>query len=540
MKIDLKYCAFLCFVLLQGLSDAEAVVRLPAVIGDHMVIQCNMQDSIWGWADADEQVSVYLGRQQKATRAGADGRWRIFLDPIQPGGPFEMRIAGKNSITLHDVLVGEVWVASGQSNMWWPVRFSANAQNETAEANYPNIRLFTVKQAVSDEVLDNVDGEWTAVTPATVPDFSAVAYYFGREIHQHFRVPVGLMNSSWGATPAEAWTSRSALESNLALQPILWNWQKVLLAYPYGWERYQKQLADWKNALAAAKAQGKPAPHRPFPPLGSGHFHTFDPLPDAQNQWTPSGLFNAMIAPLTRFSIRGVIWYQGESNAEPYRALEYRTLFQTLISDWRHAWNEGPVPFLFVQLSNFREQTSLGLYAQPNPLESAWAELRESQAAALALPNTGMVVTIDIGDPANIHPKNKQEVGRRLSSFARTVAYGENVLATGPIYCGVIAEGDRIRVRFDHVGGGLVAKAGALGGFVIAGRDRNFVEADARIEGNAVLVRSPRVPQPVSVRYAWADDPEATLFSREGLPASPFRTDEWSEPGRTSAMVYSH
>jgi sialate O-acetylesterase len=345
----MRYCAFLSFILLQGLFDAQAVVRIPAVIGDHMVIECNMHDSIWGWADPGEQVAVSLGNQEKTTRAGADGQWRIFLDPMSAGGPFEMRIAGKNSITLHDVLVGEVWVASGQSNMWWPVRFAANPQNEIAQANYPKIRLFSVKQTVSDEALDNVDGKWTTVTPATIADFSAVAYYFGREIHQHFGVPVGLIDSSWGATPAEAWTSRPALEANLALQPILWNWKKALLAYPYAWERYQRQLRDWKEQSSEAKANGKTEPHRPFPPLGSGHFHTFDPLPDAQNQWTPSGLFNAMIAPLTRFSIRGVIWYQGESNAEPYRALEYRTLFQTLISDWRRAWNEGPFPFLLLQ-----------------------------------------------------------------------------------------------------------------------------------------------------------------------------------------------
>src|SRR5712692_9464308 len=230
---------FVSFILLQGLFQLQAAVRLPSLIGDHMVIQRNLQVSIWGWADPGEQVTVSFRNQQKATTAGADGQWDVFLDPMQAGGPFEMRIAGKNSVTLGDVLVGEVWIASGQSNMWWPVRLAANPQKEIAEANYPQVRLFTVKQTVSDKGLEDVDGKWTAVSPATIVDFSAVGYYFGREIHRHLKVPVGLISSSWGATPAEAWTSRSVLEADLALQPILWNWKRILLEYPYAMDRYQ-------------------------------------------------------------------------------------------------------------------------------------------------------------------------------------------------------------------------------------------------------------------------------------------------------------
>jgi sialate O-acetylesterase len=362
-----------------------------------------------------------------------------------------------------------------------------------------------------------------------VPDFSAVGYYFARELYRRLKVPIGVIDSSWGATPAEAWTSRSALEADLSLQPILWNWKKILLEYPHAMDKYRKQLHDWENQAAKAKTLGEAEPHRPFPPLGSGHFNTFDTHYDAQNQWTPSGLFNAMIAPLTPFSIRGAIWYQGETNAEPYRALEYRRLFQATISDWRRAWDQGPFPFLFVQLANFRDQESIGLYGQSNSSESPWALLRESQMMALALPNTAMVVAIDIGDATDIHPKNKQEVGRRLSLQARCLAYGEAVVSSGPIYRGLMLEGDRIRVRFDNAGTGLIAKGGTLQGITIAGRDRKFVRAEARVEGNTVVVWSAEVPHPLAVRYAWADNPVAALFNREGLPASPFRTDDWSE-----------
>ena len=237
-----------------------------------------------------------------------------------------------------------------------------------------------------------------------------------------------------------------------------------------------------------------------------------------------------MIAPLTSFSIRGVIWYQGESNVEPHRSREYRLLFPALISDWRRAWNQGPFPFLFVQLPNFKEQGTVFLYPQPNDMESAWADVREGQLAALALPNTGMVVTLDIGDPTNIHPGNKLDVGRRLSLLARSLAYGETIVASGPIYRAFVVEGDRLRLKFDHAGGGLVAKGEDLKGFAIAGRERRFVPANAKIEGNSVVIWSPSVSYPIAVRYGWADNPEASLFNREGLPASPFRTDDWHVP----------
>ena len=524
-------------VLIASLVEAQAAIRLPSVIGDHMVLQRRMHVSVWGGADPGEEIVVSFREQRKRARAEANGNWKIMLDPMEAGGPFEMRIEGKDKILLRDILVGEVWLASGQSNMWWPVKLATNPEKEIAEANYPQIRLFTVKEVVSDRAdlargfvigkprfglfdLQNApDRPWTAASPDTVANFSAVAYFFGREIHRHLRVPVGLIHCSWAGSEAEPWVSRESLEADLSLQPILWNWKKVLLDYPYAVERYQNQLRDWEKQSARAKEEGRAEPSRPGPPLGPG------------SHLVPSGLFDAMIAPLTDFAIRGVIWYQGESNAHPYRSLEYRRLFPVLIADWRRAWDQGPFPFLFVQLANYQRRER-----KPEPSESVWAELQEAQKMALSLPNTGMAVAIDIGETDDIHPQNKQEVGHRLALIARAVAYGEEIVHSGPIYSGTVMEGGRMRVRFTHVGGGLTAKGGTLKGFAIAGRDRKFAWADARIEGKIVIVSSPQVPHPVSVRYAWGENPEASLYNLEGLPASPFRTDDWSELDRAVAQ----
>jgi len=301
------------------------------------------------------------------------------------------------------------------------------------------------------------------------------------------------------------------LEADPELRVILENWRRILERYPEAKKRYEERLRKWREEAEKAQREGRPIPRRPRPPLGPGH------------PWTPSGLFNGMIAPLAKFTIRGVIWYQGESNVG--RAYQYRRLFKALIKDWRRAWGIGDFPFLFVQLANF-------LPAKPYPAESAWAELREAQMMALSLPNTGMAVTIDIGDPNDIHPRNKQEVGRRLALIARAKVYGEKVEYSGPLYKGMRIEDGKIRIFFDHVDGGLVAKGGGERmGFAIAGPDRKFVWARAKIEGDTVVVWSPEVPNPVAVRYAWADNPICNLYNKAGLPASPFRTDDW--PGVT-------
>jgi sialate O-acetylesterase len=415
------------------------------------------------------------------------------------------------------------------------VKSSGNADQEIADAKYPKIRLFKVANATAEEPQTDVKGEWVECTPETVGGFSAAGYFFGRDLFKALGVPVGLIHTNWGGTPAEAWTSREGLEGNPALKAIYQRYKQNLANYPKQKEEWDKtrdaRMATWKEAAAKAKAEKKPAPRAPQAPA--------DP---AKSPNSPSTLYNGMIAPLVPFGIRGAIWYQGESNAG--RAYEYRTLFPAMIADWRKHWAEGDFPFIFVQLANFMAR-------KEQPADSAWAELREAQAMTLALPKTGMAVIIDIGEAANIHPKNKQDVGGRLALAAETVAYGKTIVCSGPIYKSMSIEGDKIRLRFDHVGGGLVAKGddavivkgpggepelqakeGArLTGFAIAGADKKFVWADAKIDGDSVLVWAKDVPTPVAVRYAWADNPQCNLYNKAGLPASPFRTDQW--PGIT-------
>jgi sialate O-acetylesterase len=487
-------------------------VRLPSLISDHMVLQRDIQVKVWGWADPGEAVSVEFVEQQVRAVADSNGRWSVALEPLEAGGPHEMKVSGSNILTVRDILVGEVWIGSGQSNMQWTVRDSGNPDEEIANADYPQLRLFSVERTVADKPQEDVVGHWAPTNPESVAGFSAVSYFFGREIHGNLEVPVGMIHSSWGGTPAESWTSQEALQANLSLMPILWNWKRTLLNHPYAEAEYEERLEEWKREEAEARAEGQPIPRQPRAPQGPGH------------SWTPSGLYNAMIAPLTSFAIRGAIWYQGESNASAYRSYEYRELFRTMIQDWRRAWNQGPFPFLFVQLANFRERKS-------EPVESTWAELQEAQRLALALPNTGMAVTIDIGEADDIHPKNKQDVGSRLALAARSVAYGQDIAFSGPLYRGMKVEGSQIRVYFDHVGGGLELRNGQATGFAIAGRDRTFRWANVQIDGDTIVVSNPEIPSPIAVRYAWQDNPEASLFNAEGLPASPFRTDDWWSPG---------
>jgi sialate O-acetylesterase len=449
---------------------------------------------IWGSAEAGETVRVAFQGQSVDTRAGADGKWTAWLKPLVAGGPLTMTIAGANTITIQDVLVGEVWVGSGQSNMNWTVARSNDAEREIGAAHYPMMRLFQVKLTVADQPAADVEGAWRICTPDAIRNFSAVEYFFGREIHQRRHVPMGLIQSAWGGTPAQSWISRPALEGDPALQYVLEEWDRVLAHYPAARERYEKLSAEWKRGVRESKQP-------PRPPAGPGH------------QNTPGGLYNAMIAPLTPFAIRGAIWYQGESNANEAHAFRYRRLFRAMIEDWRRAWGQWDFPFLYVQLANFRA----------NPY---WPVLRESQTDALQLRNTAMALAIDIGDPDDIHPTNKQEVGRRLALAARGMVYGEPVEFSGPLFRTATREGAAMRVWFDHAEG-LQARGGAEpAGFGIAGSDGNFVPAEARVEGGSVLVSSPQAPEPAAVRYAWADDPEANLVNRAGLPAVPFRSDQ--------------
>ena len=476
-----------------------ANIKLPAVISDHMVIQQEMPARIWGWADPGETVSLEFLGQKVSGKADASGRWTLYLMPLKPGGPGELTISGQNSLAVHDVLVGEVWIGSGQSNMEFAVNRAVKAEQEIAAANFPQIRMFTVKKKVSDTPLDDVEGSWQICSPDTVGRFSAVGYFFSRELHQRLHVPVGFIHTSWGGTPAQSWVSHQALENEPALKFIVSDWQKTLDAYPASRERYESAMEKWRPLAAAARTEGKQAPAQPRPPAGPGH------------QNTPGGLYNAMIAPITPYTIRGATWYQGEADANQSRAYAYRRLFRLMIEDWRQAWGEGDFPFLFVQLANFKA----------NPY---WPLLRESQTSTLELRNTAMAVIIDIGNSTDIHPTNKQDVGLRLSLAARAMVYGEKIEYSGPMFRSLAAEGNRLRVWFDHIGGGLQARGGGeLTGFTVAGRDGNFVPAEAKIDGGTVLVSSAAVTDPVAVRYAWQDDPGCNLINQEGLPASPFR-----------------
>lgn len=508
---SVRVCVVVCWLLMA--VSAVADVRLARIFSDHAVLQQRRPVPVWGTAQPGEKVIVEFRRQKVSTVANDNGEWRVTLKPMPAGGPFQMTVRGNNTVVLNDVLVGEVWICSGQSNMEWPVAWSNNAEQEIAQANYPHIRLFMVPKAVSDRPLKDLNGgAWHACSPETVRNFSAVGYFFARELHRALKVPVGVIQSAWGGTPAESWTSKPTLMANPSLRYLLENWRRAEANYPQAMENYQKQLAEWEEAAAQARAEGKPEPKKPDPPQ--------DPR---TNPWKPSGLFNAMIAPIVPYAIQGAIWYQGESNAG--RAYEYRTLFPAMIQDWREAWAQDDFPFLFVQLANF-------MAVKPEPGESAWAELREAQTMTLSLPKTGMAVAIDIGDANDIHPRNKQDVGKRLALNALAIAYGKKVVYSGPIYERMKREGNAIRLYFTHVDGGLMTPNGEpLKGFAIAGADRKFVWAEARIEGDTVLVSSPQVPEPVAVRYAWADNPVCNLYNRAGLPASPFRTDDW--PGVT-------
>ena len=457
--------ALLLICVLLAATTTWADVRLPKIIGDHMVLQQKLPVSVWGWADPGEKVTVTLGQSKVATMADAGGKWIAVCDAMEAGGPCEMTVAGNNTITVKDVLVGEVWVCSGQSNMAMSVSGANNPQEEIAAADYPNIRLFTVGNRIAASPQDDCNGAWAACSPKTVGGFSATAYFFGRHLHKEVSVPVGLINTSWGGTVAEAWTSHEGLLGEADFAPIL-------------------QRAA-----------------------------TFNP----ENPNQASVLHNGMIRPLTALAIRGAIWYQGESNVS--RAAQYQKLFPAMITDWRTQWGLGDFPFLFVQLAPFR-------YGGQDPRNCA--ELWEAQRLTLSLANTGMAVTTDIGNVTDIHPKNKQEVGRRLALWALAKTHGKDLVYSGPLYESMSAEDGKIRVKFQHVGGGLVAKDDQpLGYFTIAAADGKFVPATAAIDGDTVVVHSEEVAEPVAVRFAWRDDAEPNLFNKEGLPASPFRTDDF-------------
>lgn len=649
--------ALLAFALFCGKAQAgeaagsEPGLKLPSVFGNNMVLQQGMPLPVWGWAAPGEEITVRIAGQAKTATADEKGKWTVTLDPLSPGEPVEMEVAGKSKITFGNVLVGEVWVCSGQSNMDFRLESALNAEAEKAAANHPGIRFFVVPNVAAVEPQEHVEARWAVCTPESARWFSAVGYFFGRRLHAELKVPVGLVHTAWGGTPAESWISREGLAAKPDLAVFLERFKTSMDKYPEEKRKYDERLkafeeekkkaiadgdeekgwetaalddggwgamtlpqhwekanvdvdgvvwfrktvplpADWKGkpltlslgpvddedvtyvngekvgetrgynlprnypvdprltetgALAIAVRvtdsggpgglYGDAAAMRLVPPEGdpvgiAGEWKykiaiskSLTPKPPIgpNNPWLPMSLYNAKIAPLVPYGIRGAIWYQGESNAG--RAYQYRTLFPAMIEDWRSHWRQGDFPFLFVQLANFQAPLQ-------KPGESAWAELREAQTMTLSLPNAGMAVSIDIGDAADIHPKNKQDVGWRLAQWALGATYGKAVVISGPLYKGMKVVGSTVVCEFEHVGGGLVARAGDLKQFAIAGQDRVFVWADAKIEGNTVVVSSAEVAEPTAVRYAWANNPEGcNLYNQEGLPASPFRTDDW--PGTT-------
>jgi sialate O-acetylesterase len=489
-----------------------ADISLSPLLGDHLVLQRGRPIPVWGSADPGERVEVALAGLQATTVTDAAGRWRVELPALEARDSLDLVVTGHNTVTVHDVAIGEVWICSGQSNMEMALEGTDKAwggvqgfEKVIATGANPAIRQFRLARTVAPRPLTDMKGEWVPATRDRIGTFSAVAYFFARRLQHRLGVPVGLIVTSWGGTPAEAWTSAPSLAAEPALRPLLENWDRLTASYPTRLEIFRKDLSAWEPAAAAAEGQGRPVPPPPAPPV--------DPRSDA---WRPSGLFNGMIAPLLPMTFAGVIWYQGESNSS--RAHEYRTLFPAMIRDWRKAWGGEDFPFLFVQIAPFL----------PGGKEiGRWAELRESQAVALAEPRTAMVVTLDIGNPFDVHPRNKEDVGLRLARAAEAVAYGKSTAYSGPIFHTMKVEPMRVRLLFTSAQGGLVAKGGPLRGFEVAGSDQQFGKVPARIRGSEVLLDLPAGVKVEAVRYGWADAPVCNLFNRAGLPASSFRTDAW-------------
>ena len=628
-------------------------IELPALFTDNMVLQRDIPCPVWGKAEPGKMVTVEFAGQKKRARTNKEGNWKIKFSPLKAGVTGELVIAGKDTMRLKNVIAGDVWVGSGQSNMEMPLAGWGevlNFREEIANANYPDLRLFRIEHATSVVPVDTIQRSygWDVVTRETVPLFSSTAYFFGRHLVQNLDVPIGLLETCWGGTIIEAWTSGSSLkklqefaqivqemetntddyqaqiakysrklaqwqasmDSLVAVHdkgeswqntdvnaadwesmdlPILWEqaglpgfdgvvWFRKTFILPEHWQNQELTVSlgpiddidiTWVNGtqIGSEQVYNKDRVYtipasavRPGENViairvvdtggGGGIWGTAEQMyllsatgekkslagkwiymeslslknipprpmsPEGPNR--PMVLYNAMINPVIPFAIKGAIWYQGESNAS--RAFQYRTLFANMITDWRQTWGVGDFPFLFVQLANFQE-------ANPIPVEDDWAELREAQTMALALPNTGMAVAIDIGDAQDIHPKNKQEVGKRLALNALKIAYNQDVVFSGPIYKSMQVEDNKIRISFDHVNGGLTTNDGdAVRGFAVAGADSQFVWANVEIDGDQVIVWNNKVSSPVAVRYAWSANPDANLCCKEGLPASPFRTDDW-------------
>lgn len=511
-----KYFYLIVFILFT--STVSAQITLPSIISDNMVLQADSNVPIWGKADAQSKITVACSWNDEKITADTNeqGKWMVKLKTPKKGKKSTITITcGKESRTITNILIGQVWLCSGQSNMQWLVKHSNNADKELAKAKLPNIRLFNVKRSSSKEPLDDCFGEWVECNAETAAEFSAVGYYFGKELYKKLRKPIGLINSSYGGTPAQAWTSKETLAKDELLKIYLENDANSEVQKEIYLQQYAKVLNKWKQNVTKAVAKGTPAPKKPIPPA------------QLRDECKPARLYNAMIHPLIPFAIKGAIWYQGESNAS--EAVIYRKLFPSLITNWREDWKQGDFPFYYVQLAAY------GKFDLTRPTDSKWAMLREAQSLTLSLPNTGMAVAMDIGEPNNIHPKNKQDVGKRLALWALAKDYGfKKITYSGPLYKNMKIEGDKIRIFFEYADSGLkIPKGQSLKGFAIAGADKEFVWANAKIDGNTVLVWSEEVKNPTAVRYGWSDWMECNLYNKKVLPASPFRTDDFSGEAET-------
>lgn len=466
----------LSFFLFFSFHVAYSRVILSPLFSDNMVLQQKEKVALWGSSTAGRTVVVTTSWNGKrySVPVNAEGAWKVMVATPKAGGPYTIAFNDGEELLLKNILIGEVWICSGQSNMEMPLEGWGKINNykeEVATANYPAIRLLKVEKSTSTQPLAaaKINSGWQACSPATVAEFSAVGYFFARHLQQHKNVPIGLIQTAYSGTPAESWVSGPSL----------------------------RKMQEYDSLVTIVSSK----------------------LDSPKNSHIPTVLYNAMIHPLVPFGIKGAIWYQGESNAA--KAFQYKTLFPLLINDWRQQWGGKAFPFLFVQLANFTD-------VKLEPDESTWAELREAQLETLSLPNTGMAIAIDLGVAKDIHPKNKQDVGLRLAIIARAKVYGDKRPYSGPIFKSYSIKGDQVKISFDHVYNGLQAKdSDTLKGFAIAGADKKFYWGSARIEGNKVVVWSDKVKEPVAVRYAWANNPVCNLYNKAGLPASPFRTDKW-------------
>jgi len=490
MTLPARLVSALLAVLAALPSMGRAAVRLPAIISDQMVLQAAQPVAIWGWAGPAEAVTVTFLGQRQETRAGADGRWSVTLAPLPAGEGGTLVVGGENRIEVKDVLVGEVWLGSGQSNMAMTVARSRDYPVEQAAARLPRVRMFKEESPSAETPQAEPRGRWVVCSPETVGAFSATLYFFGRELHRELGVPVGLINSSVGGTPIEAWIAAESQRAVPELRAAL----ETRTEPPAVPAPAAKATKAAKSAEAAKTAKADAA---------------------ARRKADVGGLFNGKIAPLIPYTFRGALWYQGEANTLPGKPALYEAQLRLLVQDWRRRWGRE-FPFAWVQLPNF---------GGPG---RDWPAVREAMLRTLALPQTGMAITIDLGEEKDIHPRNKQDVGRRLSLWALGSVYGRPVPAiSGPLPAGHEILGREVALRFRHAEGGLVARGGPLTGFQLAGEDRQWRPAAARIEGDRVVVASPEVERPVAARYAWENFPSCNLYNGAGLPASPFRTDDW-------------